>query len=56
MIGEGGPEVDVRDRTPLIRIRPFSILKRQGVLAILCRPMWLLHRPPLRSARRRPTA
>ncbi len=33
-IGEGGPEVDVRDRTPLVRVRPFSILKRQGVLAI----------------------
>jgi hypothetical protein len=38
-IGEGGPEVDVRDRTPLVRVHPFSILNRQGVLAILALPL-----------------
>ncbi len=38
-IGEGGPEVDVRDRTPLVRVHPFSILKRRGVLAILTLPL-----------------
>ena len=39
MVGEGGPEVDVRDRTPLVRVHPFSILNRQGVLAILALPL-----------------
>ncbi len=29
--GQGGPEVDVRNRTPLVRVHPFSILKRRGV-------------------------
>jgi len=38
-VGEGGPEVDVRDRTPLVRVHPFSILKRRGVLAILALPL-----------------
>lgn len=38
-VGEGGPEVNVRDRTPLVRVQPFSILKRRGVLAILALPL-----------------
>jgi hypothetical protein len=38
-VGEGRPEVDVRDRTPLFRVHPFSILQRQSVPAILALPL-----------------